>query len=337
MKLRTSEGYASAVFLFALFCFSSVSLGAGYIVVSATGTAKRFREDDRARTETESLLRDIMNSLRSDPSPETNSYDDPVWSWDGKTQGGYTVSLRPLSDRLNPNFLRKNVFEKTALSALLKPGKSADDLQQFREDRGLSLAAGAYADFFEEDILDRYFSNYGWTNINLTDEFAARKLGEAVTGSPEKGEKLRKIIQLLLINKNQADREGLPVLLGEDYEELYPFVNAEPLMNVNFIEPVLLQELLAYPDYRIIRPGKIYETVINRRETGTLDTADIHALLGIDETNLLHHYLGSVTWFWEISIQGGGHCRRAVVCRLPPRSPDHGAPDKYIIIEERFE
>jgi hypothetical protein len=335
VKPKYSEGFASAAFLFALFCFSSLSIGTGYIVVSAADTAKRFRADNDARAETELLLKDIVDSLRSDPSPETNSYDDPIWAWDGKTVGGCTVSLRPLSDRLNPNFIRKNIFEKTALSALLRPGKSADDLQQFREDEGLSLADGAYAGFFDTDVLGVYFSGYGWANINLTDEFAARKLGEAVTGSLEKGEKLREKIQLLLINKDQTDREELPLFFGETWEELYPFINAEPLMNINFIEPVLLKELLAYPDYRIAHPGRVYETVIQRRSAGALNAADIHSLLGIDETNPLHHYLGAVTWFWEIRIQGGGYCRRTIVCRLPPR--DRSVPDKYIIVEERFE
>jgi hypothetical protein len=335
VKLKYSEGSASAVFLFALFCFSSLSIGAGYIVVNAADTTNRFRAYNNARKETEILLRDIVDSLRSDPSPETNSCHDPVWSWNGKTMGDYTVSLRPLSDRLNPNFVRKNVFEKTALSALLRPGKSADDLQQFREDNGLSLAGSAYVDFFETDILNACFSNYGWANINLVDEFAARKLGEAVTGSLEKGERLRERIQLLLINKNQVDREELPRFLGEIYEELYPFINAEPLMNVNFIEPVLLKELLSYPDYRIVHPGRVYETVLRCRAAEAVNAADIHALLGIGEANPLLHYLGAVTWFWEIQIRGGGYCRGVVVCRQA--SGNLSVPDKYIIVEERFE
>jgi len=336
MKLKNSEGSASAVFLFALFCFSSLSIGAGYIVVSAADTGKRFREDNKARAETTRLLMDIVECLRSDPSPEANSYDDPVWAWDGKSLGVYTVSLRPLSDKLNPNFIRKNLFEKTALSGLLRPGKSADELQQFREDFGLSLAGEAYADFFETDVLDTCFSPYGWANINLIDEFAARELGEALTGSFEKGEMLREKIQFLLINKTLMDRNDLPIFLGESYDELYPFINAEPLMNINFIEPVLLQELLAYPDYRIAHPGRVYEELIRRRDAGALNSADIFALLGIDENNPLSHYLGSVTWFWEISIRGGGRFRKAVICRLPLGRDHFGTPE-YTIIEERFE
>jgi hypothetical protein len=333
--LKTSEGSASAVFLFSLFCFSALSIGAGYVVVSAADTGRRFREYDSIRAETESLLRDIAKDLRSDPTPDTNSYDDPIWAWDGKNLGAYTVSLRPLSDKLNPNFIRKNLFEKTALSALLRPGKNADGLQQFREDFGLSLAGDAYADFFEKDVLNTCFSPYGWANINLKDEFAARKLGEALTGSFEKGEMLRENIQFLLMNRTLMDRKDLPIFLGESYDELYPFINAEPLMNINFIEPVLLQELLAYPDYHIAHPDRACEELIRRRDAGALDNADVLVLLGIDENNPLSHYLGSVTGFWEISIRGGGRSRKAVICRLPS-GQDHGVP-KYIIIEERFE
>jgi hypothetical protein len=134
------------------------------------------------------------------------------------------------------------------------------------------------------------------------------------------------------------DRRNLPIFLGESYDDLYPFINAEPLMNINFIEPVLFQELLAYPDYHIAHPDRACEELIRRRDAGALNSVDIYALLGIDENNPLGHYLGSITWFWEISIRGGGRSRKAVICRLPPgRDHPEGFPPEYTIIEERFE
>jgi hypothetical protein len=292
------------------------------------------KSDTDARQEADALLDAVTGALLSDTSPEVNGIDDPVWAWNGKTINGYTVSVTPISDRINPNFVRNNIFDKTRLSHLFRPGHNADELQQFREDSGLYLADDAFQDFFEDELFVKYFSPYGWANINLTDEFAARSLGTALTGDPRTGEALREKIRILLTGRRLMDRENLRAFLGTSFGELYPFINAEPLMNINFVEPLILEELLSYPDYLIGRPKVICDEVLNRRSRHSIDTEDLYAILGIDKTSPLFSYFGCITWFWEITIvTGRKDCSlRAVVCRLP--SGD--SSPVYKIIERRF-
>jgi hypothetical protein len=252
----------------------------------------------------------------------------------------------PVSDRINPNFVRKNVFDKTRLSHLFRPGHNADDLQQFREDSGLHLEEGAFQDFFKDDMFKKYFSPYGWANINLTDEFAARSLGTALTGNPRKGETLREKIQMLLIDQRLMNSENLAAFLGASFGELYPFINTEPLMNINFVEKLILEELLAYPGYHIRRPQEICAELLDRRSRESINTEDLCMIMGIDKTNPLFCYFGCITWFWEITVVTDRENRknislRAVVCRLPSGTnptdeypADHSPA--YKIIERRF-
>jgi hypothetical protein len=335
-------GYASLVFLFALFFCSALALGAAAHISSALSLMNHEKNETLARKEMEDLLEEVIGALMSDPSPEVNGVDDPLWGWNGKRSRGCRIAIDPKSDRINPNFTRKNIFEKTDLALLFRPGQNADKLQQFREDTGLRLGEEAFRDFFEEGIFKKFFSPYGWANINLIDEFAARQLAGALTGDPARGEAFRETIGLLLRERRIVSRETLPSVLGASRTELYPFVNAEPLMNINFVDPLILKELLAYGEYGIGRPEERCVAILSRRETEGISAGDLRSILGIDRSNPLAHYFGSVTWFWEITItreEGGPNAPslRAVVCRLPPGAFPAETKPEYTILERRFE
>jgi hypothetical protein len=339
-------GYASPLFLMALFFMSALILGASAYVFPAIALEARARGENIAMAEMDALLEEIITAIMDDPSPEANGVDDPAWEWNGRRAKGCAVSVSPISDRINPNFTRKDILEKTRLSLLFRPGKNADGLQQYREDSGLRIEQGAYADFFEEELLEKYFSPYGWANINLIDEFAARQLGTALIGDPIQGEALRGKIQILLMERRIMDRENLRAFLGASYRELYPFVNAEPLMNANFAEPLILGEILAYPAYGIPHPENARAEILRRREKESVTTEDLRTILGVAGANPIFQYLGCVTWFWEITIRtdtaaqtGEGHSLRAVLCRLPQDALSlslAGAKPEYRIIERRF-
>jgi hypothetical protein len=344
MKISAKDrdaGYASVLFLFALFLCSALALGAAAYSSSALLLGSHEKNKTAVRKEMEDLANKIIAALISDPSPEVNSADDPVWAWNGTRTNGYSLSIDPNSDRINLNFVLKNLFDKTRLELLFRPGKDAGKLQQFREDTGLRLKAEAFADFFEESLLKKYFSTHGWANINLIDEFAARQLGTALAGDPVKGEALREKIKRLRMERRIVDQEDLPFFLGLSLEELLPFVNAEPLMNVNFVDPLILKELLAYDEYGIRRPEERCAEILSRREIAGISAEDLRSILGIDRSSPLVHYLGSITWFWEITITAeNGNPEapslRAVVCRLPPGAFPAETKPEYKIIEWRF-
>jgi hypothetical protein len=337
MKNNSCSGFASAQFLFVLFFLSSLSMGTAFFLSWAIKTEGLSRKTNAAVAEIDAILEAVLADLYGDPTPELNGFDDPVLAWDGKTENGYAISVRSLSDRLNPNFIRKNVFEKTGLAELLNPGTTPDELQQFREDHGMSLSSRDYEDFFSPEVFRKYFSPYGWANINLIDEFAARQLVRALTGSEYMAEELRNKIQILLINRERISRENLRSFLGIDYPSLFPFINAEPLMNINQTEPLLLKEIISYPDYGIPLAEIKYQELMARISTGAVDMNQVMEILDIEGTHPILNYFGSITWFWEIIIAGNNVSCRTVVCRLPPEDPFPEEPAQFQIIEQRYE
>jgi hypothetical protein len=336
------SGFASTQFLFILVFVTALILGIGVYGHSAVRWEERSRQNNKALREMGEILQRIIADMYADPSPDINSPDDPLWAWNSRTEGDYTVTVIPLSDRLNLNFVRKNVFEKTNIGLLFKPGMTAGDLQQFREDNGLSLSIRAYDSFFPDEILEKYFSCYGWANINLIDEFSVQKLAFSLTGSEYASEEVRQMIQTLLINRMPARATDLHALFGIYYEDLFPFINTEALINVNHAEPTLLRELIGYPDYAVISPDIRCDELLARRSQGGLGHHDIIGILGIDSANPLASYLGSVTWFWEIVITGNRQTSRTVICRVPQERDQFNQYGRsgeivYNIIEQRLQ
>jgi hypothetical protein len=332
-----------------LILLSSLVLGIGFYLQSGFRALLRFHRDNSVSIELSRITAGVADSIQNDPSPDVQCFADQVWAWQGRTGNDYTVNITPVSDRLNLNFTRKNIFDRTSLSLLFMPGKTSADLQQYREDNGLFLSPSAYEGLFLPANLERYFSCYGWANINLADEFAARSLARSLTGSDSAAERLRGTIETLLLDRRAASPGDLRTLLGIDYNELFPFVNAEPLMNINHIDPDLLREILACPDYGVESPEARLSDVLARREAEGIARADIPLVLGVPPDSPILHYLGSVTWFWEISVSGRGKTLRTVLCGLPPESysgfseipggglrPAGAFEIKYQIIEQRY-
>jgi hypothetical protein len=314
---RADSGFASIHFLFVLMFVSALIMGICVYGYSFAQAGVRAGQRNTVYREIEKIIRDVIADMYADPSPDIDSPEDPLWAWNGKILGDYRVTVTPLSDRLNLNHVRKNVFEKTNAGVWLNPGRTADEFQQFREDNGLSLSADVYHLFFDDEIIKRFFSCYGWANINLIDEFTARKLALSLTGSGQTAEQVRGMVQTLLVNQQPADRTRLHALFGIHYDELFPVINAEPLINVNYTEPALLRALISYPDYGVSQPDTRCDDLLARRSVSGLSTGDILNVLGINDANPLAAYLGSITWFWEIIVSGGRQTYRVVICRLP--------------------
>ena len=169
--------------------------------------------------------------IAADPTPNTDYPFDPVWTELTHVESpGVGVALQDVSSKLNANWVQKTILEKTALAALLRPGFTAQDLQQRREDKGISTdIAAEYGDLIKDEALSRYFTGYGYANLNTTDEFALRKLYEVRMGDSSGAEMFRTRWQQAMIQKKVLKRTDLREFLGLDYDRLFPVFNVEPV------------------------------------------------------------------------------------------------------------
>ncbi len=330
-----AEGSTTIVALTFLILMASVAAGAALVLQAAFAYTRHSADRDELRQLLRREGERVVKLLASDPTPDSDSPFDPVWTEIiHVAPAGVSVALQDVSSRLNANWVQKAVFEKTALAELLRPGFTAQDLQQRREDKGISTdIATEYGDLIKAEALLRYFTGYGYANLNTTDEFALRKLYEVRMGDPSGAEMFRSRWQQAMIQKKVLKRTDLREFLGLDYDRLFPLLNVEPAFNVYFLEPLVLSELLAFPGFKVPHPRQAAQLILDSRDRDGLTKEELRRMVGVGEENAVCQYLGVVTWFWKVMVSKEDNRLDLIVARLPS---DDGSSPCFQVAEERF-
>jgi hypothetical protein len=314
-RTRSQQGSASVLVLSVLVFLSALFLGAvTFIELAAQGLVRARRQDQELQA-LRKAAGETVEALLADPTPFADAPTDPVWSWLALPRGdGLTIRLEDVSSRLGPNWIRKELLQDLEV---LKPGRTAQELQQFREDTGLHLNLRPdYEPFIEAQELAGQFSPYGWFNINLADEFVLRKVHWLRSGDLQAAESFHIMVQQARVQKRLIEPEALPTFLGEqNYRLLFPVVNAEALMNVHFVPEKVLEGLFRCYG----QPAERLAGLLASRRAAELTEGRLRELLG-DSTgpaSPLRPFLGLKTWFWRISVEGRGGRLEWVVARVP--------------------
>lgn len=324
------KGSISAVILSLLLFISVLFLSGSVFIEIALKELKRSEEIDR---EKELLLKtadQIVQLLLDDPTPFADALQDPVWEGikSMEHKGIKVVSLKDVSSAIGLNWVRKELLERMDV---LNFEKTAQELQQFREDSGIHLnIERAFNDFIKEEDIKEFFTAYNYFNINISDEFVLRKLYSIRTGNMEEAEVFHTKLQDIRIEKKQIEPQDMESFLsGLNYDTLFPVLNAEPVMNIHFVHENIIEDLFSY--YEIT--AEKAESIINLRESSEWTVNDLEAMIGekYAET-LLHHYLGCRTWFWKIYIEGEKFKLTRIIARMPEEK-EEGEP-RFRLVEE---
>lgn len=231
---------------------------------------------------------------------------------------GFKIRVDDVSSRLNPNLIRKNLVEKTALAGFLMPGASVEILQQRREDDGLSLDIFAgYGDLFDPEILERLFTPYSYGSVNTDDEFALRRLFYEATGDRAASEAFHASLQGQLSSLEILTAERIQERYGTGLLPVQPLIGAEPQINANFALADTLDIVLSYPAFGVSDHHAIAETLVAAAASGRLDAQRIQAIIGKPAGNPVYAWIGSRTWFWRVVVETDLALWRAIV-RMEP-------------------
>lgn len=339
-----------AVNVLVVLVFLGIAAGAMLVFLNAMfpGLARKSAQV-RTHQLLDAALKEAAAQLAADPTPESDSPLDPVWDW-ASSQGSEgtdahpAVELEDVSSRIDPNWVRKSLFDKTELRTLFSPdsevvGSPSDYLQQQRQDRGFysDLWRGYHA-LFSSRTIARYLTPWSYANLNVTDEFALRKLYEVRTGDAASADVFHTRIQQLLGEQRVVPEAELKSFLGSDYDKLYPAINALPWWNVHFLPELILRQLLAYPDYKVKDPGERADRILSLRENGEIKPADLQALVGLPARHVIYQYLGTSTWFWRVTVTVSSGSLVTILCRLPPgEGAANGARPVFRVVSRRYE
>ena len=336
-RMGREAGSTSMIVLGLLLFLSVLFAGAVLLVQRAAGGLRRGEERGAEERRLAVLAGRAARLLLDDPTPESDGPTDPVWGrLAGLQEEGTRLSLQDVGSRLGLNWVRKELLEEMDV---LRPGRTGDELQQYREEAGLRLELlPGYGDFIDEERLAALFTAYGWFNVNVSDEFVLRQVFRLRRADDAEAEAFHGRVQQARAAKLVIGREELPGFLGEQAALLFPLVNAEPAMNVHYVpEPVLRVLLARYQ----VPPGRA-EQILALREGEEWSEEDLEAMLGESyRKTLLHQYLGVRTWFWRIRVSGPRSTLTWTLARLPAEADapgDDGEEEARLrLLEESLE
>ena len=313
-----------------LLFFSVMFLGAAAFIELSVRGLERSRSRHQADARLRAVAEATVSALLTDATPFADSPSDPVWATLGAPRGdGIGVTLEDASSRLGLNWIRKEVL---ADSGALLAGRSAQEVQEYRESAGLRLnLATGFGAFVSTNALEQVFTPYGWFNINVTDEFVLRGVHRTRGRDPDAAERFHLAVQQARISRRVIGPEELGAFLGAaDLGLLFPVVNAEPPINLHFVPRQVLEILCAH--YGI--PSVGLQSLRAARDGAEMTPAELHGLLdGIPNGSALVPYLGLRTWFWRITVEQAARRLRWIVARAPRRD---GAPE-FRLVEEHID
>lgn len=319
--MKSEDGYSSITVLILILFLSGITISVLlFLQITAKHTVNRnhfYAGKQLLEDEVYALIEEMGN----DPTPNADSGFDPVWSYiKTRNNENMTLTLEDISSRFNLNFVRTKMLEHSSFKDIMIEGNTPQSLKLYRGEEGFfSDIQTGYSQFFTDEDLKKYFTVYSYANLNVTYEDSLKKL-YSIRISEEGSVLFHESIQDLIRERIPADESKLKDILGADYSSLYPLININPLMNVNFIDEKILKTVLFYPyGEKTHKNSSIYFDITNNERMHSEVLPDrLTSILDVEDDYLrIFQYLGTVTWFWSIRAADKNLELNAVICRMP--------------------
>jgi len=280
----------------------------------------------------------IIELLAEDPTPEADSRLDPVWAEIALPSApGVTLKLEDISSRINPNAAVDLLVKGMKL---LKPDKLFEQFEKYRLENGpLADVKSGYDDFIAEEDADKFCSGFTFFNVNTADEQMLYRLFERRTGKKATSTAFSAHLRKKKLDKVLVTEKNIKEVLGVDYDDVFPFISAEPDLNVNLAPREILVVLLniVKKNYKMQLKGDPAAAIMGMRGQTEITEAALPALLQPKFKNtILEAYLGCRTWFWRLSATKEGLTYQCVLVRLPAAPGGKEKAPRFRIVEERF-
>ncbi len=322
-----SEGFFSIHTMLSLLAMSLLLFG---ISIGVSLTMDRLLKKEHLKNEEDALrteIDEIIVQLEEDPTPASDAYNDPVWTYIRNQASKYErLELRDLSSYINLNWTRTVFIERTELRKFLIDGAAAGNVKSRRSEIGFVLDLNKYySDFIKTEALDAYFTSYGYLNVNTAYEYVLKDMYAALTEDSGGAESFHSFIARNLSAKHIITEEELAAELPATYQKVFPLIGTLPSMNVHFVPEFLLEQVLRYPygEEPLENATTVINTLLSLRDGVELLPEDLHSLIDAEglQKRILHH-LGTKTWFWQVNIVIGKTAAEAVIVCLPKQNED---------------
>jgi hypothetical protein len=292
--------------------------GAVSLRVSALSwDAVRLAEQTDREAELLAAIQGAAEAIAADPTPESDSPLDPVFEYQPEVQG-VSVQVQDIGSRINPNWIQKAFVDRSSIRSILEVGFSPDDLQVSRLQQWYWAPEDPrFEEQFTDEARESLLTRYGYVNLNVGGELAMERLYAEVTGDDGAAAAFRTRIQDALREQRLITEEELVEVLSPYFSEVYPLYNVFPAWNIHFADEALISAVITYPAYGVDQAEAKAQTLISERNGNEMSVAQMRAIVGAGDFGRVFEFLGTTTWFWQITAQDSEEFRTAVIARIP--------------------
>ena len=209
------------------------------------------------------------------------------------------------------------------------------------------ISSGVHLDFLPDaDLSDPYFSQYVFINnqpnsfINYRNQYGiASNIDEWKPYITETA--ISSCVAFGWLHRNHdssyAFKQISKNINTTDPDKLFPVVNSFPLININYVDPEIIELFIMRPSFEIKQAKEKYKKLKTKLESRSLDDLDIIEILEVPLTNKIFTYIGCKTSFWKIIFTAEEkYFVQAIVAAIPDEKNNPRVVDRYVLIDRRF-
>ncbi len=332
--MKSNKAFSSLEFIVTLFFLSLILIALGIFLRVSDITISKRTQDKSDKEKIDTVLNSIFEEIKKDHTPNVDSKMDPVWKFNDSNIDGFDISIKSLSGVINLNYIPKEILVNTILISAFDVPESVDKIKSMIEENGMINSYEEISDLISEDKFNENFTLYGYSNFNVADEVPLSFIGNNLTNSYFGDELVNKRKSLRNNKQYIQSQTEFNMLCGIHFDDINPYININPTLNVNFMNEELLKSFLTYPQFKLSNALQKANTIISLRESKEITQEELISILGIQKNYDLYYYIGSKTWFWQITISGKNTSCNVILAR-DPEEGTLGEP-KFYLIEKRW-
>lgn len=332
--MKSNKAFSSLEFIVTLFFLSLILIALGIFLRVSDITISKRTQNKSDKEKIDNVLNSIFEEIKKDHTPNVDSKMDPVWKFNDSNIDGFDISIKSLSGLINLNYIPKEILANTILISAFDVPESVDKIKSIIEENGMINSYEEISDLISEDKFNENFTLYGYSNFNVADEVPLSFIGNNLTNSYFGDELVNKRKSLRNNKQYIQSQTEFNMLCGIHFDDINPYININPTLNANFMNEELLKSFLTYPQFKLSNALQKANTIISLRESKEITQEELISILGIQKNNDLYYYIGSKTWFWQITISGKNTSCNVILAR-DPEEGTLGEP-KFYLIEKRW-
>lgn len=332
--MKSNKAFSSLEFIVTLFFLSLILIALGILLRVSDITISKRTQNKSDKEKIDTVLNSIFEEIKKDHTPNVDSKMDPVWKLNDTNVDGFDISIKSLSGVINLNYTPKEILANTILISAFDVPESVDKIKSIIEENGMINSYEEISDLISEEKFNEDFTLYGYANFNVADEVPLSFIGNNLTNSYFGDELINKRKSLRNNKQYIQSQTEFNMLCGIHFDDINPYININPTLNANFMNEELLKSFLTYPQFKLSNALQKANTIISLRESKEITQEELISILGIQKNNDLYYYIGSKTWFWQITISGKNTSCNVILAR-DPEEGTLGEP-KFYLIEKRW-